>query len=165
MNGPVRYAQDVPAQRRGPERSRLRRRVGRWRDEQARGHRLDHLHRALGARPYACASRGEDSAIRLAVAARSRPTGPARAATQRPASLVLDGQVVENRLQPADLAFTGGLRDDVTLGIDEHESRPGVHGVVLPQRHIRVVADRVPDLEPRRGVRDGGEFALVTELG
>src|SRR3954447_1341224 len=62
------------------------------------------------------------------------------------------------------MTLTGGLRDDITLRVDENARRPGARGVSLPGEQRRVVENRVANVVAlhRRVKRVG--IRLVHEL-
>ncbi|CAM5234228.1 hypothetical protein SVIOM74S_00009 [Streptomyces violarus] len=71
------------------------------------------------------------------------------------------------RDQPLDgvrMPLTGVLGDDVPLGVDHDERRPGAHGVLLPRGQLRVVEHRVLHAVPLHGVDDRLVLGLVHEL-
>jgi len=63
------------------------------------------------------------------------------------------------------VTLAGELGDDVALGIDHHQRRPGLHGVLLPGREVRVVEHRVVHLVALHRRGHGGRVGLVFELG
>ena len=74
-------------------------------------------------------------------------------------------QLVEQRVEGVRVPLAGQLRDDVALGVDHHERRPRLHGVLLPGRELRVVEHRVVHLVALDGRGHGGRVGLVLELG
>ncbi len=60
--------------------------------------------------------------------------------------------------------LAGQLRDDVALGVDDDQRRPGPHGVLLPGRELRVVEHRVVHGVPLDRGGQGVRVGLVREL-
>ena len=87
------------------------------------------------------------------------------AAVQRAAGLVGGSQGGDGRVQRADLPFAGGLRHDVSLGVDQDERGPGPHRVLLPEPHFGIVQDRMVHLVTLHCGADSGGLGLVRELG
>ena len=84
---------------------------------------------------------------------------------QGPALAVLGHQVVQQRGDGVGVALPGVLRDDVALGVDQHQRRPGPRGVGLPGGQLGVVEHRVVDAVPLHGGDQGVRVGLVDELG
>ena len=86
------------------------------------------------------------------------------AAAQRALRRVLGLQLLDQLLDGVRVPLTGVLGDDVPLGVDDDERRPGPYGVLLPGRQLGVVEDRVVHPVPLDGVDHGLVLGLVHEL-
>jgi hypothetical protein len=87
------------------------------------------------------------------------------AAVQRALGVVLRDQLVHDRLDRGRVPLPRHLRDDVPLGVDHHQRRPGAGGVRAPGDELGVVQHRVVHLVPLDGGRQRVRVRLVRELG
>ncbi len=78
--------------------------------------------------------------------------------------LVLADQVVEQHLESVRMTLAGELGHDVALGIDHHQGRPGLDGVLLPGREVRVVEHRVVHAVALHRAGQRHRVGLVREL-
>jgi len=84
--------------------------------------------------------------------------------SQRALLAVLGDELTDQRRESGSVALARHRGDDVPLGVDHDEGRPGPRGVGLPRRELRVVEHRVVHGIPLHGCLDGGGIALVLEL-
>ena len=77
---------------------------------------------------------------------------------------VLLDQVGEQRVDRVGVALPGVLRDDVPLGVDEHERRPRAGGVGLPGDQLGVVEHGVVDRVALDRLGQRHRVGLVHEL-
>jgi hypothetical protein len=59
------------------------------------------------------------------------------------------------------MSFTGNDRDDLAFGIDHDNAWPGLNGKLPPQRMLRIVGDRMPDLQAIDRLEHDAGIALV----
>ncbi len=85
-------------------------------------------------------------------------------ASERSASLVLRDEPVDDFAESAHLPLARRLRDDISLGIDEHQGRPGPNGILAPQLGARVGENRVRDAVALNRRGDRRRIGLVLEL-
>ena len=62
------------------------------------------------------------------------------------------------------VALAGGHRDDVAVGVDDHQSRPRAHAVLLPCLQLRVVQHGMGDAMAGDRATNGSVVRLVGEL-
>ncbi len=86
------------------------------------------------------------------------------AAVQRALCLMGCDEFADDPVERARLPLARGLRDDVTLRIDQDEGGPGAHRVLAPQAEIGVVEHGVADLVAVDGGGHRGVVGLVREL-
>lgn len=77
---------------------------------------------------------------------------------------VLGLQLLDKLLDGVRMALAGVLGDDIPLGVDHHERRPGPYRVLLPRGELRVVEDRVLDAIALHGIHDRLVLGLVHKL-
>src|SRR5262249_6702912 len=70
-------------------------------------------------------------------------------------------RLVQNVVTP----FAGGVGDDLALGVDDEQGRPGVDLEAAPDDRVGVVDDRVADLVTKDRLADALGVAFVLELG
>ena len=87
------------------------------------------------------------------------------AAVQGALGLMLGDQFGNEHGEAVRVTFTGKVRHDVALGVDDHQSGPGARRVGLPGVQLRVVQDRVADLVALHGRGQSHRVSLVLELG
>ncbi|CAM5393878.1 hypothetical protein SCALM49S_09073 [Streptomyces californicus] len=86
------------------------------------------------------------------------------APAQRPLGPVLVLQLLDELLDGVRVALARVLGDDIALGVDHDERRPGADRVLLPCGQFGIVEDGVVDLVALDGVDDGLVLGLVDEL-
>ena len=86
------------------------------------------------------------------------------AAVQRALRLVLADQLGDQPVEGVRVPLAGELRDDVPLGVDDDQRRPGPHGVLLPGRQLGVVEHRVVHVVALDGRGQRVRVGLVHEL-
>ncbi len=73
-------------------------------------------------------------------------------------------QVQQQSADRVDMTFPCVLRDDVALGVDEDQGRPGLRGVGAPRDELRIIEYGMLDAVPLDGSHQRIRVGLVLEL-
>ncbi len=79
--------------------------------------------------------------------------------------LMFGDQLGDQHREAVRVAFTGQVRHDVALGVDDHQGGPGAGGVRLPGLQLRVIQHGVVDVVAFHGGGKGHGVGLVFKLG
>src|SRR2546422_9598808 len=77
---------------------------------------------------------------------------PERPAIENTGSLELGDHLADEPIEGLELELTLVLADHLAARIDEHQRRPGAHGVRLPDAEVAVVDDRVAHVQSEDGL-------------
>ena len=86
------------------------------------------------------------------------------AAMQCAFGIVFFDQLVDQRVQSGDVAFTGQVGHDVTFWIHNHQGRPSSGGVGLPGDQFRIIEYRVSDVVAFNGCSNCRGFRFVIKF-